>query len=56
MTTAASKLFFFTTNYMGTGYVAAPSTRAVYGDVIREKPEESAVHPLAMRRRHRCEV
>src|SRR5256884_4408333 len=35
---------------MGTGYVATPSTRAVNGGAIREKPEESAGHPPAMRR------
>ena len=50
MTTEAPILIFFTTNYMGTGYVATPSTRAVNGGVIREKPEESAGHPPAMRR------
>ena len=50
MTTEAPILIFFTTNYMGTGYVATPSTRAVNGSVIREKPEESAEHPPAMRR------
>ena len=50
MTTAAPILIFFTTNYMGTGYVATPSTRAVNGGVIREKAEESTGHPTAMRR------
>ena len=50
MTTEAPILIFFTTNYMGTGYVATPATRAVNGGVIREKPEESAGHPPAMRR------
>ena len=43
-------LTFFTTNYMGTGYVATPSTRAVNGGVIREKDEKSAGHPPAMQR------
>jgi hypothetical protein len=50
MTTEAPILIFFTTNCMGTGYVATPSTRAVNGGVIREKPEESAGHPPALRR------
>ncbi len=48
--TAAPVLTFFTTNYMGTGCVATPSTRAVNGGVIREKDEKSAGHPPAMRR------
>jgi CheY-like chemotaxis protein len=50
MITAAPVLTFLTTNYMGMGCVATPSTRAVNGGVIREKDEESAGHPPAMRR------
>jgi hypothetical protein len=50
MITAAPVLTFLTTNYMGTGCVATASTRAVNGGVIREKDEESAGHPPAMRR------
>jgi hypothetical protein len=50
MSTEAPILISFTTNYMGTGYVATPSTWTVNGGVIREKPEESARHPPAMRR------
>lgn len=50
MVTAAPVLTFFSTNYMGTGCVATLSTRAVDGGVIREKDEESAGHPPAMRR------
>jgi hypothetical protein len=50
MTTEAPILILFTTNCMSMGYVATPSTRAVNGGVIREKPEESAGQPLAMRR------
>ena len=49
MTTEAPILIFFTTNYMGTGYFATSSTRALNGDVIREKAEQSARHPPAMR-------
>ena len=45
MIIAAPVLTFFTTNYMGAGYVATPSTRAVNGGVIREKDQESAGHP-----------
>ena len=50
MITAAPVLTFFTTNYMGRGHVATPSTHAVNGGVIREKAEESAGLPSAMRR------
>ena len=50
MTIASPIPIFFTTNYMGPGYVAAPSTRAVNGGIIREKGEESAGHPRAMQR------
>ena len=53
--TAAPVLSFFSTNYMDTGCVATPSTRAVNGGVMREKDEESAGHPPAMRR-PRCEA
>jgi len=45
MITAAPILSYFTTNYMGTGYFATSSTRALNGDVIREKAEQSARHP-----------
>ena len=56
MTTEAPILIFFTTNYMGTGYVATPSTRAVNGGVIREKPKESAGHPPPSYAEARCEA
>ena len=45
MTTEAPILIFFTTNYMGTGHVAVPSTLAVNGGVISEKGDESAGYP-----------